>query len=262
MGLVRSVRYILSIPSNVLMIIGSSLGYFYFAGLQTFALLFVKGQYNASQATAELVLALLVVGAVIGTLVGGRVTDTMLRRGNLQARVWFPGVCYIGAAVLFIPAFLGNGLTPALWFDIGGAALISAANPPVQAARLDIMPAGLWGRAQSVLTVVRSLAQAAAPLVFGGISDLVAGIVPSQAPIGTHPHAPSSNTTTGLQVTFLIMLTTLLAAGWFLIRARETFASDVATAAASEEAGGGGPAPATVPEPRGAGPSAAPEPAG
>jgi MFS family permease len=234
MSLGRSIRYIFSIPSNLLMILGSSLGYFYFAGLQTFALLFVKGQYQIGQATAELVLALLVVGAVIGTLVGGRLPDSLLRRGDLSARVWFPGACYIGAALCLIPGFIGNSLTPALWFDIAGAALISAANPPIQAARLDIVPAGLWGRAQSALTVVRSLAQAVAPLAFGGVSQLVEGIVPAQAPIGTRPHAPTPDTTTGLEVTFLVMLAALGAAGWLLLRARTTFASDVATAAASE----------------------------
>jgi len=237
MGLVRAVHYIFSIPSNALMIIGSSLGYFYFAGLQTFALLFVKGHYRAGQATAELVLALLVVGAVIGTLVGGRVPDMMVKRGNPVARVSFPAVCYVGAALLLIPGFVGSHFTPAVWFDVAGAALISAANPPLQAARLDVMPAGLWGRAQSALTVVRSLAQALAPLVFGGVSDLIAGIVPAQAPIGTHPHTPSSSTTTGLEVSFLIMLVALGAAGMFLWRARETFASDVASAAASEHGG-------------------------
>jgi MFS family permease len=234
LGLLPSIKYLFSIPSNVLMIFGSSLGYFYFAGLSTFALLFVKGHFHASQATAELSLALLVGGAVIGTLVGGRVPDMLLHRGYLSARVVFPGACYFAAAVLMIPGFLGAHLTPAIWFFVAGAALISAANPPIQAARLDVVPAGLWGRAQSALTVVRSLAQALAPLVFGGVSDLVAGIVPSQAPIGTHPHAPSSHTATGLQVTFLIMIATLFAAGVFLFRARETFASDVATAAASE----------------------------
>jgi MFS family permease len=241
MPLVRSVRYIFSIPSNVRMIIGSSLGYFYFAGLQTFALLFVKGHYHASQATSELVLALLVVGAVIGTLVGGRFPDVLLRRGDLGARVWFPGVCYIGAALCLIPGFVGSSLTPAVWFDVAGAALISAANPPIQAARLDVVPAGLWGRTQSALTFVRSLAQAAAPLVFGGVSQLVAGIVPSQAPIGTHTGAPSSTASSGLEITFLIMLVALFAAGWFLFRARETFATDVATAAASEPSAGDGP---------------------
>jgi len=234
MGLGRSLRYIFSIPSNVLMMVGSSLGYFYFAGLQTFALLFVKGHYHASQATAELVLALLVVGAVIGTMVGGQLSDIMLRRGNLAARVWFPGACYIGAALLLIPGFVGRSLGTAQWFEVGGATLISAANAPIQAARLDVVPAGLWGRATSALTAVRSLAQALAPLVFGGVSVLVAGIVPAQAPIGTHPHAPSSSATTGLQVCFLIMLVALFAGGVFLIRARITFASDVASAAASE----------------------------
>ena len=187
MPLLRSIRYILSIPSNLLIVIGSSLGFFYLGGLNTFALLFVKGQYHASQATAELVLAMLVVGAIVGTLLGGRITDVLLRRGNLEARVWFPAACYIGAAVLLIPGFLGSHLTPALWFDVAGAALLAAANPPTQAARLDIMPAGLWGRAESVRTFVRSLFMAAAPLVFGGLAQLIAGIVPSQAPIGTPP---------------------------------------------------------------------------
>lgn len=237
MSLWRSVRYIFSIPSNLLMIGGSSLGYFYFAGLQTFALLFVKGHYHASQAEAELVLALIVGGAVVGTLVGGRLPDRLLTRGDLGARVWFPGVCYLGAAVVLIPGCLGRHLMPAVWFDVAGAALISAANPPLQAARLDVVPAGLWGRTQSGLTFVRSLAQALAPLIFGGVSQLIEGIVPAQAPIGTRPHAPSTAAGTGLEVTFLIMLSTLAAAGWLLFRARRTFASDVATAAASEPGG-------------------------
>src|SRR5947199_386842 len=81
MSLTRAIKYIVSIPTNVHLIISSSLGYFYFSGLSTFALLFVRGHYHASQATAELVLAALVVGGLIGTLVSGRVTDTMVRRG-------------------------------------------------------------------------------------------------------------------------------------------------------------------------------------
>jgi MFS family permease len=235
MPLVRSIRYILSVPSNLLMVIGSSLGFFYLAGLNTFALLFVKGHYHASQATAELVLAMLVLGALVGTLVGGRVTDTLLHRGNLSARVWFPALCYFGAAILLVPGFLGRHVTPALWFDVAGAALLAAANPPIQAARLDIMPAGLWGRAESVRTFIRSLSQALSPLVFGGLAQLIAGIVPTQAPIGTRPHAPPSHEATGLQVTFLIMIATLIAAGIFTARARYTYAQDVASAAASEE---------------------------
>lgn len=235
MPLSRAVRYILSIPTNVHLIISSSLGYFYFAGLSTFALLFVRGHYHASQATAELVLALLVGGAMIGTLVSGRLTDAMVRSGFLEARVWVPAICYFAAAALLVPGVLGKNLTPAVWFDVAGAALLSAANPPLDAARLDIMPAGLWGRAESTRTFLRSLTQALAPLVFGGLADLIAGIAPAQAPIGTHPGGVSPSTARGLEISFLVLLATLAAAGVFLARARNTYAQDVATAAASHQ---------------------------
>jgi MFS family permease len=235
LGLVPAVRYILSIPTNVLMIISSSLGYFYFAGLSTFALLFVRGHYHAGQATAELVLGLLVAGAMVGTLVSGRVTDLLLRRGFLAVRVWVPALCYIGAALLLIPGILASHLTPAVWFDVAGASLLSAANPPLDAARLDIMPAGLWGRAESTRTVLRSLAQALAPLVFGGLADLIAGIAPEQAPIGTHPGVISPGAARGLEISFLLLLGTLVAGGVILLRARYTYPRDVATAAASHQ---------------------------
>jgi MFS family permease len=232
LGLVASIRYILSVPTNVLMIISSALGYFFFSGLSTFALLFVRGHYHASQATAELVLGLLVAGAMVGTLVSGRVTDALVARGALEARIWIPALCYLGAAGLLIPGIVSSHLTPAVWFDVGGAALLSAANPPLDAARLDIMPSGLWGRAESTRTVLRSLGQAIAPLVFGGLADLIAGIAPKQAPIGTHP-VISPGSARGLQITFLILLGTLAAAGIVLLRARSTYPRDVATAAAS-----------------------------
>jgi MFS family permease len=239
MGLVPAIKYLLSIPSNVLMIIGSSLGYFFFSGLQTFALLFVVSHYRVGQATAELALAVLVGGALIGTLASGRITDMMLRRGNLSARVTVPAICYVGAAVMLIPGFVSTSLTPALWFDAAGAALISAANPPLQAARLDIVPAGLWGRAESVRTFIRSLAQALAPLLFGGLADLVAGFAVHGAPIGTKHvfhHGTHPGTGLGLEVTFLVMLVSLVAAGVVLYRARASYPSDVATAAASRQA--------------------------
>ncbi len=245
MRLADAVRYVLAIPTNFLLIVASSLGYFFFSGLQTFALLFVRGHYHAGQATAELVLALLVVGAMVGTLVSGQLTDSMVRRGLLEARIWVPAACYVGAALLLIPGFLSSHLMPAVWFDVLGAALISAANPPLNAARLDIVPPGLWGRAESARTFVRSLAQAVAPLAFGGLAQLIAGIFPAQAPIGTHPGVVSPSEARGLEISFLIMLVTLAAAGVILARARKTYAEDVATAAAA----GGAPPPPAEPAP-------------
>ena len=73
------------------------------------------------------------------------------------------------------------------------------------------MPAGLWGRAESIRTTVRSLAQALAPLVFGGLADLIAGISPEQAPIGTHPGPRERQHRPWARDRFLIMLVTLAA---------------------------------------------------
>jgi MFS family permease len=235
LGLVTAIRYILAVPTNILMIISSALGYFFFAGLSTFALLFVRGHYHASQAEAELVLGLLVIGAMIGTLVSGWISDKLVREGVIEARIWIPAFSYLAAAALLVPGIASSHLTPAIWFDVAGTAFLSAANPPLDAARLDIMPSGLWGRAESTRTFLRSLAQGIAPLLFGGLADLIAGIAPKQAPIGTHP-VISPGSARGLEITFLIMLGTLAAAGIFLLRARTTYPRDVATAAASQAA--------------------------
>lgn len=236
MGLVRAIRYTLRVPSNVVMITSSALGWFFFSGLQTFAVLFVRGHYHASQGATELMLALLVLGAVVGTLISGRLTDGLLRRGVLGARVLVPTVCYLAGAGVLVPGILATRLSAAVLFDVLGAALLSAANPGLDAARLDIMPALLWGRAESTRTFLRALAQAAAPIAFGAISDLIAGITLAQAPVGTTAGVVSSSEAHGLEIAFLIMLSAVVAAGLLLLRARKTYPRDVATAAASQAA--------------------------
>jgi hypothetical protein len=68
------------------------------------------------------------------------------------------------------------------------------------------------------------------------LSQLIAGILPAQTPIGTHVHGTvSSSEAHGLEITFLLLLGTLVAAGVFLLRARVTYPQDVATAAASDQ---------------------------
>jgi sugar phosphate permease len=236
MGMWRSIRYILAVPSNMLFIISSAAGYFFFSGLQTFAVLFIRGHYQVGQASAEVILLALVAGALVGTLVAGRLTDALLRRGFLGVRVWVPAICYLSAAALLIPGIASSSTFPAVWFDVGGAALLMAANPPLDAARLDIMPAGLWGRAESTRTFLRSLAQAVAPVAFGGLSSLIAGFVPRQV-VGTHTGTVSTQTGTGLEITFLVMLVALVAAGVILLAARRHYPRDVATAGASHQGG-------------------------
>ena len=125
----------------------------------------------------------------------------------------FAAVATVG---LFIPALVTHRWETALPFIALAGAMLSAQNPPVDAARLDIVPSVLWGRAEGVRTFVRSGAQALAPLIFGGVSDLLS--------FG-HP-------VSGLRWTFVIMLIPLAASALYLFRAMRTYPTDVATAGA------------------------------
>jgi MFS family permease len=99
---------------------------------------------------------------------------------------------------------------------VAAAFFLGMQNPPLDAARLDIMPPLLWGRAEAVRTALRSLAMALAPLLFGAVSDHVFG-----------------GGRSGLQWTFVVMILPLGASSWLLFKGLRTYPADVANAAAS-----------------------------
>lgn len=55
-------RYVLSVRTNVVLIIASSLGYFFFSGLRTFAIVFAKARFGLGQGEASLLLILIGAG--------------------------------------------------------------------------------------------------------------------------------------------------------------------------------------------------------
>jgi MFS family permease len=215
MGLVSAVRYVLRVRTNVILIVSSAFGYYFLAGVQTFGVEFVKDQYRIGQALANFLLLAIGGGALLGILTGGRVGDLLLRRRYLNGRILVAGVSALATVVLFIPALITRSSASALPYFIGAAFFLSAQNPPIDAARLDIMPPLLWGRAEGVRTFLRTAAQALAPLIFGAVSDLLGG------------------GRIGLQYTFILMLLPLSASGIVLLRGLRTYPRDVATAAAS-----------------------------
>ena len=75
------------------------------------------------------------------------------------------------------------------------------------------MPGPLWGRAESIRTLLRSFAQALAPLLFGAVANDVFG-----------------GGRAGLQWTFAVMLVPLAASAGLLYYARRTYQIDVASA--------------------------------
>lgn len=227
-----AIRYVLRVRTNVLLIVASAFAYFFLSGVRTFGLVFVRGQYGLGQTAGTLVLSALVVGALAGVVAGGRLADALLARGRLSARILVAALAYIVAAVIFVPALVLPWLATALPLFIAGTAALSAGNPPLDAARLDVMHFQLWGRAESVRTTLRTLAIAAAPLLFGFIADQLGGALPEET-AGVERIPASAGQ--GLGYTFLIMLVPLAVGGIILLRGRRTYPSDVATAIASEE---------------------------
>jgi len=233
MTLPQAVRYVLRVPTNLALIVSSALGYFFISGVFTFGVVFVRHQYSVGQSAATSLLAVLAVAAVIGVLASGRLADALLRRGRTSSRVIVAGGAFLAAAVLFLPPLLTRSLLiglPFLW--LAGAALYGS-NPPLDAARLDIMPSWLWGRAEGVRTLLRSLATAFAPLLFGFISDQL-----GNGGQTAHASGGQAASSSGIANTFLIMLIPLTIGGLILLRARRDYPRDVATAIDSEAARG------------------------
>ena len=209
-------RYVLRVRTNVVLIAASACGYYFLAGVETFGSEFANDQYRIGQAVANLLLLVIGVGAVAGVLLGGTLGDGLLRRRHLNGRIVTSAFAVAAAVVLFLPALLSRSVLNALPYLFFAALVLSAQNPPLDAARLDIMPPLLWGRAEAVRTLVRSLAQALAPLLFGVVSDHVFG-----------------GGRFGLQWTFVVMLLPLAVSALLLFRALRTYPGDVATAAAA-----------------------------
>jgi MFS family permease len=219
MGLLAAIRYVLRIRTNVVLILSSAFGYYFLAGVQTFGVEFTTHQYRINQAFANGLLLVVGAGAIVGVLAGGAIGDMLLGYRILNGRILVSAVSAAAAAVLFLPAIFTRSATTAALYLVFAALAISAQNPPLDAARLDIMPALLWGRAEGVRTFLRTAAQALAPLLFGAMSDYVFG-----------------GGRSGLQWTFAVMVLPLALSAYFLFRGLVTYPRDVATAAATAEA--------------------------
>jgi MFS family permease len=215
MNIVAATRYVLRVRTNVILILSSACAYFFLTGIQTFGLEFVGDQYRVNTILANLLLLVVGAGAVGGVLIGGRLGDALIRRGYISGRVLVAGVAAVATVVFFIPPLLTRSPFSALPYVTAAAFFLTAQNPPLDAARLDIMVPLLWGRAEGIRTFLRTAAQSVAPVAFGGLSDLL------------------GNNHSSLRTTFLIMLLPLAASGLILLRGVRYYPTDVATAAAS-----------------------------
>ncbi len=205
--------YVLRIPTNLVLIVASALGYYFFADLRTFGVAYAQSWFEISPSAAVGMVVAFGAGALAGVLAGGRFADLLLSRRYLNARVFVTICAYFLAGIFLLPVFLLRTpmvVVPALalaGFSFG------AVNAPLDAARLDIMHPYLWGRAESIRTLLRRFSEAVAPLLFGYIAGPVFG-----------------GGAAGIRQTFLVMLVPLFIGGAIGFIGFLTYPRDVATA--------------------------------
>lgn len=237
MDAVAAGRYILRVPSNLVLIGASALGYFFYGGLRTFSVLFAEERFGLAQGVVSLLLIVVGAGAVAGTLFGGRLTDRLISRGRADARMLVAGTAFVAVSGVILAGVAVPFIALALPILTVGAAFLGSTNPPLDAARLDIMPSQLWGRAEAVRNVARTLLESFAPLLFGFISAVLGGGKSFGFASGVnakHSHISAAQGR-GLEYTFMLMLVPLAASGIILLRSRRRYLRDVVTADASEQ---------------------------
>lgn len=223
-----AVRYVLRVRTDVIIIVASSLGYFFFAGARTFAILWAQNHFGISKSVASTLVLVVGAGALAGVFLGGRLADRLMSRGMINARVVVPMAVLFILPIFMAPSFLVTELWIAIPLLTIGAVFLGAANPPQDAARLDIIHPHLWGRSEGVRTALREAMEAAAPVTFGYVSDHAFG-----GRIGFGATTASGPGSQGLSDTFLLFLVVIVAAGLCVLLALRTYPRDVATADAS-----------------------------
>jgi MFS family permease len=165
------IKTTLRVPSLRALMIGSAISSGALAGFGFWAAAFYERHTSFGTGGAgSAVGAVILVGAVIGTILGGRAADRARGRDpgapmRLAAR-W-----QSIAALIFVPSFLPVPLAVRLPMQIVAVAYVVAAFPALSSMISEVVPATIRGIAFSVSGFLGALVSAASPLLIGAIAD-------------------------------------------------------------------------------------------
>jgi MFS family permease len=207
-------RALVTIKTNVIVLVADSIGNFFYAGAASFAVLFISERYRMTNATVDALAPILAVGAIVGILAGGRVGDVLTRSRGGKERVIVAASCQLVATGFFGVALLSNGVVTAAVFMFFGATVLGGAGPCLDAVRIDIIPSGMRGRAEAARGLLLLGSGALGPVTFGLVATGFGGNAGGLA----------------LRDAFLIMLGPLAAGSLVLYAAAAPFTADARAA--------------------------------
>jgi MFS family permease len=146
---------------------------FYMAGMAIWMPTFMVRYHDFSISGAAGALAAIgIVGAVSGTLVGGVVSDRLVRRSGPTGRLPASGMALLVTTGLLFVAFVSGNTVLFVLALTAGNFTVASAFPGLIALCADVCHPHLRGRFGALSTVLTSVAGIFAPLLFGIVSDL------------------------------------------------------------------------------------------
>lgn len=164
-------RCSVGVPSLRALMIGSAISTMAISGFGFWAAAFYERHTTlGTAASGGLVGAIILLGAVAGTILGGRAADRARRR-EPGAPMRLAGTTQSIAAAIFMVTFFPVPIWVRLPGHIVAVAFLVAAFPALTAMVSEVVPAKIRGIAFSVTGFIGALASAASPLLIGAIAD-------------------------------------------------------------------------------------------
>lgn len=168
-------RLLVTIRTNLIVLVADSIGNFFYAGAASFAVLFISERYRMSNATVDALAPIMAAGVIAGILVGGRLGDRLTRSRGGRERVIVAAMCQLLATAFFGAALLNRSVEVASAALFVGSTILGGAGPCLDAVRIDIVPAGMRGRAEAARGLLLLGSGALGPLTFGLVATAFGG---------------------------------------------------------------------------------------
>jgi predicted MFS family arabinose efflux permease len=208
-------RELVSIRTNVVVLLAEAVGNFFYAGVTSFGVLFATERFGLSTARVDAVAPLIGVGVIVGLLAGGRFGDRMARRAGGGRRLVLACVLDLVAAGLLVPAVAFRSVVVCGLLLVVASAVLAGSGPCLDAVRIDIVRPAIRGRAEAARGLLTFGAGAVAPIVFGLVAMSLGG---------RQGHGE------GLRDAFLLMLIPLAASGLILVAGLRSYDADAEAA--------------------------------
>jgi predicted MFS family arabinose efflux permease len=163
-------RELLKIRSMWFGLFSLTISSFLLGALNVWGIDFFKQQFDLNATQAGAFVPVIGGGAALGIILGGEISDTLLRRGVANARVYVAALASVLATVFMFPAYFIDNLAVCAVLLFFGSFCLTVPVAPSEALTTDVVPGPLRGRAAAIRSVVRALS-ALAPFIVGVLSD-------------------------------------------------------------------------------------------